>query len=161
MGAAIALSACAEDAPQPALALAALPAHAEHTRDGVVTADVPGDLHVSMQERSLWGTSADGSFRLYLEHRPGEPLAKVLGGQKDELLGLGWELIEEQHFANAVMVQMAQGKKPRLLRQLWILEASGRVVVCEAIASELQVVRLGLPLRRLCQSLRIEPVPAP
>lgn len=151
---------CGEaEAPAPTNVLPTeLPTHTETTRDGRVAADVPTDLLVTLQERALMATSADGSFRLYVEHRPGETLPEVLGSLKEELIGLGWEGVEEQHFENAVLVQMARGPKPqRIRRETWIITASGRVVICEAIAGEPQGARLGAPLRKLCQALRVTP----
>ncbi len=155
------VAACGEDAPPPIVALAAVPTVAVQTRDAVIVAAVPRDLVVTIQESSLFATSADGSFRLFLEHRPGESLPEVFGALKDELIGLGWEPGEEQHFESAVSVGMARGSKQhRLQRMTWILQAAGRVVVCEAIASELQALRLGTPLRDLCQGLKVGPPPA-
>ena len=150
--------ACGEDAPPPIVALAAVPTVTVQTRDAVLVAAVPQDLVVTLQQSSLFATSADGSFRLYLEHRPSEVLPEVFGSLKDELIGLGWEPGEEQHFENAVSVAMARGPKHnRYQRVSWILEAAGRVVLCEAIASEIQAVRLGTPLRDLCQALKVGP----
>lgn len=135
-----------------------LPTRSETTRDGLLVAELPTDLLATIQERSLMGTSADGSFRLYVEHRTDEKLPEVLGAMKDELIGLGWEAVEEQHFESAVLVQMGRGpKQQRLHRETWIIAASGRVLVCDAIAGEYQVGRLGAPLRKLCQTLRVTP----
>lgn len=141
-----------------AVEITKLPTRPEKTRDGIIVAAMPTDLLATIQERSLFGTSADGSFRLFVEHRPGESLTAVLGAMKDELIGLGWEAADEQHYENAVLVAMGRGpKQARLQRETWILAASGRVIVCEAIAGELQAGRLGAPLRELCQTLRVTP----
>jgi|GEM_PF-7041178 len=157
----IASVACGEDTPPPLVALAAVPTVAVETRDGVIMAAVPRDLVITTQEGSLFATSADGSFRLFLDHRSGESLPEAFGALKDELIGLGWEPGEEQHYETAVSVVMVRGQKQsRLHRTTWLLEAAGRVVLCEAIASDIQAARLGTPLRDLCQSLRVAP-PAP
>lgn len=151
--------ACGEDpppAPPGSVALTAIPTHPVRTRDEVLEVDLPTDLAVTVQERSIMGTSADGSFRFFLEHRPGETLQAVLGAFKDELLGLGWEPMEEQHFETATTVRMGRGpKQARYLRQFWIIEGHGRVAVCEGIARDPQLGRLGEPLRDLCQTLRV------
>lgn len=158
----IAAIACGEDAPPPLVALAAVPTTLVKTRDGVIEAAVPQDLVVTTQEGSLFATSADGSFRLFLDHRAGESLPEAFGALKDELIALGWEPGEEQHFETAVSVAMARGpKQGRLHRMTWLLEAAGRVVLCEAIASDTQAARLGAPLRDLCQALRVAPLAAP
>ena len=126
------------------------------------------------------GTSADGSFRVFVERRPDQPLPAVLGALKDELIGLGWEPSEEKHYAAAVSIDMARGpKQARQLRSTWVIELGADVLVCEAIANaispsaavtstaegaalpspsaihDLQSARLGRPLRTLCESLRV------
>jgi len=156
---AVLVAACGADAPPPppgSVELTAIPTRTIRTRDEVLEIDLPTDLAVTVQERSLMGTSADGSFRFFLEHRPGETLPTVLGTFKDELLGLGWEPMEEQHFETATTVRMGRGpKQARYLRQIWIIEGHGRVAVCEGIARDPQLGRLGEPLRDLCQTLRV------
>jgi hypothetical protein len=147
---------CGEGEPPASAVVAAVPTHEVGTRDRVVIANVPQDLLVTVQDMSLFATSADGSFRLYVEHRPNEKLPEVMGGLKDELINLGWEPGDEAHFQNAVSIAMARGPdNHRYRRETWILEAGGRVLVCEAIATQAQLVRLGAPLRELCQRLKI------
>lgn len=149
-------AACEEEAPPPAAPAPVVVSTAVTTRDGILTAQLPSDLHVSALDRSLLGTSADGGFRIWVEHRAGETLPEVLGTLKDELIGLGWEPGDEQHFQSAVSIRLARGpRQHRLQRVAWLIEAAGQVLICDAIASHLQASRLDQPLRELCQSLRL------
>jgi hypothetical protein len=67
-------------------------------------------------------TSPDGSFRIHMEPRTGG-LLEVLGPLKDELIGLGWELESEKHFASAINLQLGQGlARNRVTRVIWLLE---------------------------------------
>lgn len=133
------------------------------TLDGVLAIDIPIDLVVQPQRQAVLATSADGGYRFYLAHRPGATLPAELGGLKDELLGLGWEVVSEQHFESAVLVSLVRGPKTsRTYRELWLVEGSGRVAICEAIARDAYRARLGDPLRKTCQAMRLTaPAEAP
>lgn len=181
------LAACApwvagcEGEPPQVEVINAIPTREVTTRDGRLVAPLPADLFATPFDRSIFGTSADGSFRVFVERLPEQKLPAVLGGLKDELIGLGWEPSEEKHYAAAVSIDMARGpKQARQLRSTWVIELGPDVLVCEAIANaispsaavssttgdsaplpsataihDLQSARLGQPLRTLCESLRV------
>lgn len=175
----LAVAGC-EGEPPAVEVLKAIPTREVTSRDGHLVAPLPADLFATPFDRSIFGTSADGSFRVFVERRPDQALPAVLGALKDELIGLGWEPSEEKHYAAAVSIDMARGpKQARQLRSTWVIELGADVLVCEAIANaispsaavtstaegaalpspsaihDLQSARLGRPLRTLCESLRV------
>ena len=98
------------------------PSSRARSRDGHLSAEIPVDLVVQPFASTIMATSPDGSFRLHLEPRPGG-LLEVLGPLKDELIGLGWEIESEKHFASAIHLQLGQGlARARVTRAIWLLE---------------------------------------
>ena len=149
------VGACAADAPDPGAAIERLATKNWKTLDGKLAIDLPIDLLVQPQNAALLATSSDGGFRFYLTHRDATTLPAELGLLKDELVALGWESENEQHYENAVEVTFARGKKPnRNWRTTWLVEGQDLVVVCEGIAREAHRMRLGAALRRTCQGMR-------
>jgi len=133
-----------------------------HTRDGVVTTTFPIDVVTQQFERSLAGTSADGGFRLYVEHRPPDKLVRVAGATKDALAARGWVVEAERHYEAAIEVRSSKGKGPsHITRVTWFVARGGRVVLCEGFARDSQKERLGEPLKRRCERLDVKPVENP
>lgn len=126
------------------------------SRDGVLELALPTDLAVTSSEHAVLATSSDGSFRFFIEHRSDTTLPVVVGAIKEELLGLGWELTDEKYFETAVHLRLGRGPKhARYARETWLVTGHGHVAICEGIAREPQLERLGAPLRALCQSVRV------
>lgn len=164
IGAGLAFAACEGDTPRPAEVLAAIPRQRVGTLGSGVTVELPVDLVVQPFSRALFATSADGGYRFYLGERP-ETLVEAMATFKEEVVGLGWEIEGEQHFATALRVDLFKGpKQQRLYRQTWLvgLEAPDdkpRTAVCEALAREPHRARLDEVLRRVCEGLQSTPAP--
>lgn len=130
------------------------------SRDGVLETSLPADVVVHVFERSVAGTSADGGFRLFIEHREPDKLIRVVGATKDALAARGWKVEAERHYAEAIEVQASKGKgASHTSRVVWFIARAGRVLLCEGIARDAQRERLGEPLRRRCQGLEVKPLP--
>ncbi len=142
---------------------AARPTHQRvASRDGVVAVDLPVDLVVHTHDHSFFGTSADGSRRLYLRHLPGDELIRVAGHTKDALIGRGWEVDGERHFENAIEVRSVHRVgATRRIRVSWFVARGGRVLLCEGATAADGREALEAALRPLCQGVVVEAVAAP
>ncbi|PKN54176.1 MAG: hypothetical protein CVU56_27990 [Deltaproteobacteria bacterium HGW-Deltaproteobacteria-14] len=135
---------------------------AVHSRDGVLTSTFPIDVVVHEFEHSVGGTSADGAFRLYLEHRPAEKLIRVAGATKDALVARGWEISAERHYEAAIEVRSGKGKgNAQVTRVTWFVARAGRVLICEGIARDAQLERLDEPLKQRCERVELAPLEEP
>lgn len=133
-----------------------------HSRDGVLATTFPIDVVVHEFEHAVGGTSADGGFRLYVEHRPAEKLIRVAGATKDALVARGWEIASERHYEAAIEVRSGKGKgSTHITRVTWFVARAGRVLVCEGIARDVQVERLDEPLKQRCERVELAPLEEP
>jgi len=122
----------------------------------VIATTFPIDVMVHEFQRSVAGTSADGGFRLFVEHYPADKLIRLAGGTKDALVARGWQVTSERHYEAAIEVVTEKGHaKTHITRVSWFVERSGRVLVCEGIARDAQKERLGEPLKRRCEQIEV------
>jgi len=157
---ALGATACAGDAPTAEVEGTSVASKVWRSLDGSMRLTLPMDLLVQPQRRSVLGTSSDGGYRFYAGLAGQTTLPEQLGLLKDELIGLGWEVEGEQHFESAVRVDIARGKKPnRIWRTTWIIDERGQVILCEGLAREAYRLRLGDPLRAICQAVELTAEP--
>lgn len=133
------------------------------SRDGIIAAHLPVDLVEFAFADAIAGTSLDGGYRVYVRHLaatgPMNGLVKAAGAVREDLVGRGWKVEAERHFETAVEIRLKKGTPPHdATRVAWVVARSGRIVLCEAIASEAYAARLDEPLRQQCQRLEVSPL---
>ncbi len=134
------------------------------SRDGVLSVTLPADLHVHRHSDAVQGVSADGRFRVHVEHRPQEMLMKMVGRTKEVLRKRTWDITREKHYRHAIELRLKRGgvsgKIPEV-RTIWWVTANGRVLSCDGVAHAEQAKRLGGGFRALCQGAKLVPPPPP
>lgn len=123
-------------------------------RDGSFSLALPADLLVQPFTSTVMATSADGTYRVFVETRKAS-LLEALGQLKDELIGLGFEVVEERHFETATLLNLGQGTaRNRLERSIWLIQTGpGLTLLCDGLARAYAVPRLGAAHRAVCQTL--------
>jgi hypothetical protein len=103
------------------------------SRDGRLSAVIPGAYIVHRQRSALLAAPADGGARLYLARLPERTVAAALGAHKDDVLGLGAEILEERHFERATRLVAEEGPRAaRQRRRSWLVDdGAGGVILCE------------------------------
>lgn len=128
-------SGCSEEAPE-----AEAPAEARElvglrvsSRDGRLSAVIPGAYLVHRLRSALLAAPADGAGRLYVTRLPDVTVAAALGAHKDDVIGLGAEVIEERHFERATRLVAEEGPRAgRHRRRSWLVDdGAGGVLLCE------------------------------
>lgn len=127
-------------------------------RDGSFSLALPADLLVQPFASTLMATSADGTYRVFVEARRSS-LLEALGQLKDELIGLGFEVTEERHFETATLLTLGQGApRNRLERSIWLVQAAPDLtLLCDGLARAYAVARLHTAHRAVCQTLTTSP----
>ena len=133
------------------------------TRDGLLSAVIPGSFVVHRLTASLVAAPADGSGRIYLGRQTDRTVAAALGAHKDDVLGLGAEIVEERHFERATRLVADEGLRPeRQRRRTWLVDdGAGGVILCEGFFhpdDEISWIRL---IDAVCLEARPAPAAAP
>jgi hypothetical protein len=154
------MAACSgEEEAVPVVVASEIGTNTVNSRDGRLSAEIPIDLMVSTFDRAIVATSADGSFRVYIERQDDTvPVAAALGALKDEVIGLGWSVDSEKHYDAAVQLQMTHNAKGHQAeRGLWFVTKNvgdvQQVALCDGIGRDAQLDRAQQPLRTICQSI--------
>lgn len=123
-------------------------------RDGSFSLALPADLLAQPFASTVMATSADGTYRVFVETRKAS-LLEALGQLKDELIGLGFEVTEERHFETATLLNLGQGSaRNRLERSVWLIQAGPDLtLLCDGLARAYAVARLSATHRAVCQTL--------
>jgi hypothetical protein len=117
------------------------------TRDGRLSAVIPGSFVVHRLTSSLSAAAADGAGRLYVGRLGDRTVAAALGAHKDDLIGLGAEILEERHFERATRLVSEDGpRSARERRRTWLVDdGAAGVILCEGFFpadDELSWIRL-------------------
>lgn len=131
------------------------------TRDGNLTAVLPADLHVHRHGAALQGVSADGRFRVHIEHSPRERLMRAVGRTKEVLRKRVWDNVSEKHYEHAIELKLKRGGVSGRIperRTVWWVDVGDRVVMCDGVAHKDVSHRLDAPFRALCQGITLKPL---
>jgi|GEM_PF-2359231 len=134
------------------------------SRDEVLTVTLPADLHVHRYGNAIQGVSADGRFRVHIEHSPAEMLMKMVGRTKEVLRKRTWDNVSEKHYKHAIELRLKRGgisgKIPER-RTIWWVTVGERVLTCDGIAHKDVEHRVDASFRALCQGAKLAPPPPP
>lgn len=132
------------------------------TRDGNLTAVFPADLHIHRHNTALQGVSADGRFRIHIEHGPRERLMKAVGRTKEVLRKRVWHNVAEKHYKHAIELRLKRGGVSGRIperRTVWWVDVGSRVIMCDGVAHKDVAYRLEASFRALCQGITLKPLP--
>ncbi len=103
------------------------------SRDGRLSAVIPGSFVVHRLTSALTAAPADGLGRIYVARLPERTVAAALGAHKDDIIGLGAEILEERHFERATRLVAEEGPRTeRHRRRTWLVDdGAGGVILCE------------------------------
>jgi len=133
------------------------------SRNGELSAVIPSAFVVHRQDAAIVATTADGSGRIYVGSTAAIQIPAFLGGFKDELRGLGAEVLEEKHFERATRLVSDEGpRNARQRRRTWLVEdGRGGVIICEAFFQSGAEAEWAPLIDALCLKAKVQSADAP
>lgn len=163
LGLAAATPGCASEA-GPSRPQASTPqAHRAASSDGTVSLVLEGDFLVHPFVGAVAATAIDGLVRVHVERMQPERLIRLAGAGKDAFAAHGWEVSQEQHFEQAIRVELTRGglpKTPAEKRDVWWVSRPTGTYLCDAIARSGAFDALGEVHKSRCLSVELAPLPA-
>lgn len=133
------------------------------SRSGRLQAAIPSAFVVQRHQNAIVATTADGNGRIYVGRIADTAGSAALGAFKDDLLGLGAEIIEEKHLKRATRLVSSEGRRDaRIQRRTWVIDDDGAgVILCEALFAPDGEAEWNRLVDALCLQARHIATPAP